>query len=96
MNAYDIGDVATLASAFTVSGTPTDPTTITLKVKTPAGVETTYTYAAAELTRASAGVFTRDQDCTEAGVWTYRFVGTGAVKAAGERTFNVRRSVFTT
>lgn len=94
MNEYDIGDVATLVGTFTVAGVATDPTTITLIVRTPAGVETTYTYALTELTKVSPGVFTRDQECTEAGVWAYRFVGTGDVKSAGERQFRVNRSLF--
>ena len=96
MNTYDINDVARLSSAFTADGTATDPTTITLTVRTPAGVEASYTYALAELTKSSAGVFYRDQDCTESGTWYYRFTGTGAVKAAGEAAFVVRRSQFTT
>ncbi len=95
MNTYDIGDVARLSSAFTAAGVATDPTTTTLTVKTPAGVETSYTYALAELTKSSAGVFYRDLDCAEAGTWHYRFAGTGAVKAAGEAFFVVRRSQFT-
>lgn len=95
MNTYDIGDVARLSSAFTAAGVATDPTTVTLIVRTPSAVETSYTYALAELTKTSAGVFYRDQDCTEAGTWYYRFVGTGAVKAAGESAFLVRRSQFT-
>ena len=42
-----VGDTVTLTNTFKVSGTATDPTTISLVVTDPAGTATTYTYAAA-------------------------------------------------
>lgn len=96
MNTYDIGDVARVRSAFTVEGAATDPTTVTLWIKDPAGTETSYTYALSQLTRVSAGVFYRDISCSAAGIWTYRFVGTGACIAAGKSTFRVSSDPFTT
>lgn len=74
---YD-GDVATLTNTFAVSSTPTDPTTVSLAITTPSGTTTTYTYAAAEITRTSAGVYTKSIASPEAGDWTFVWTGTGA------------------
>ena len=51
MNIYENGETVRISGYFTVDGVLTDPTTITLKIQTPAGVETSYTYAAAEITK---------------------------------------------
>jgi hypothetical protein len=37
---YDVGDLWVPQATFTVSGTPTDPTTLTVRQQDPAGVET--------------------------------------------------------
>ena len=86
---HHIGDTARLSTTFTVAGTPTDPTTVTLVVTTPAGVATTYTYGAGEVTRASAGAFYRDVALGAAGIWTWRWVGTGAAAGVDEGTLTV-------
>lgn len=75
-------ELATIANTFSVSGTATDPTTVSLTITTPTGTATTYTYAAATITRTSAGVYTKDITCSEAGIWTYLWVGTGAASDA--------------
>lgn len=72
-------ELATLTNTFSVSGTPTDPTTITLTVTNPAGTSTDYTYALGEVTRSGAGVYTMDVSCTTAGEWQYQWVATGTV-----------------
>lgn len=71
-------ELATLTNTFSVSGTATDPTTISLVVTDPLGVATTYTYAGGTITRTSAGLYTKDIACTETGLWTYVWIGTGA------------------
>lgn len=71
-------ELATLTNTFSVSGVATDPTTISLTVVDPEQTSTTYTYAAAQITRTSAGVYTKDIACDLAGIWTYVWVGTGA------------------
>jgi hypothetical protein len=70
-------ELATLSNTFTVSGDATDPTTISLAVTTPAGVPTTYTYAAAQITRTGVGAYSKDIACSEAGTWSYVWTGTG-------------------
>jgi hypothetical protein len=40
---YDQGDVWMPQATFTVNGTPTDPTTLIVKIKDPAGTITTIT-----------------------------------------------------
>jgi len=97
MSTYDVGDAVRITNTFTnLAGTATDPTTITVKVKTPANIETTYVYLTdAAVVRTSTGVYYIDVSLTEAGVWAYRFVGTGTVKAAKEGTFIVDYSHFT-
>lgn len=70
-------ELATLTNTFSVSGTPTDPTTVSLAVTTPSGVTTTYTYAGSTITKTTTGVYTKDVACTEPGEWFAVWVGTG-------------------
>lgn len=87
---YENGaELAVLTNTWSVDGTPTDPTTVSLIVTTPAGESTTYTYAAAEITRVSAGVFTKNIPCTEDGLWVYVWVGTGAASDVVAGTWRV-------
>lgn len=74
-----VGEPVVLTNTFQVAGVNTDPTTISLAVTTPAGVTTTYTYAAAEITRTAAGVYTKTITASAAGTWVYTWTGTGAV-----------------
>lgn len=79
--AYEVGDMRRLSAAFTVSGTATNPTTITLLVKPPSGVLATYTYAS-DITRDSTGNYHYDLTFDAAGYWLYQWYGTGTVKAS--------------
>lgn len=81
--------LARLSNTFSINGTPTDPTTISLAVTDPEGTTTTYTYAAAQITRDSAGVYHKDIPCTLAGTWLYLWVGTGAASDAQAGTWRV-------
>jgi len=85
-------ELATLTNTFSVNGTPTDPTAITLTVTTPSGTATTYTYSLGEITRTGTGVYTKDIACTEAGVWLYLWVGTGTASDAVAGTWTVSRT----
>lgn len=85
-NEYYIGQTVRITATFKVSGVETDPTTVTLIVKSPSGVTTTYTYSLAELERVSAGVYYKDISISAAGRWHYGWVGTGTVAAAVEQT----------
>ena len=90
MNSYDIGSLVQLTGTFkNTAGTLTDPTSVTCTVKDPAGTVTT-----PATTKSSTGVYTADVDLTNAaaGVWWYRFAGTGACQAAEESSFYVEAS----
>lgn len=71
-----VGEPVVLTNTFTVAGVNTDPTTISLAVTTPAGVTTTYTYAAAEITKTAVGIYTKTITATAAGTWVYVWTGT--------------------
>ena len=66
-----------------------DPTTVTLKVKPPSGATLTYTYALAEITKASTGVYYRDVTPDMAGMWWYRWYATGVPTSNEEGNFSV-------
>lgn len=87
---FIVGDLATVTNTFKVSNVNTDPTTISLAVTTPAGVTTTYTYAASQITRTAAGVYTKDITLSEAGTWAYVWTGTGAAADVADGTISVR------
>lgn len=89
-------ELATLTNTFSVNGTATDPTTISLTITDPAGTATTYTYAAAQITRTSAGIYTKDIACTLAGTWLYLWVGTGAASDAQAGTWTVLSATLST
>jgi hypothetical protein len=82
-------ELATLTNTFSVDGTPTDPTTISLVITDPENTSTEYTFADTEITRTSAGVYTKDVVCSVAGTWTYRWVGTGDVVKTEAGTWDV-------
>jgi hypothetical protein len=82
-------ELAKLTNTFSVAGTPTDPTTVTLTITTPSQVSTPYTWAGGTVTRTSAGVFTKDIACTEAGEWTFEWAGTGAASDDEAGTWSV-------
>lgn len=88
-------ELATLTNVFSLNGTPTDPTTVTLVTTDPAGVAVTYNWPGGPntLTRTGAGAFKQDQSCASAvdGIWAYVWTGTGAasdVQAGTWSTFS--------
>lgn len=82
-------ELARLSNTFTVSEVATDPTTVAMTLTSPTGTATTYTYALAEITKDSTGVYHKDVTCSEAGEWVYRWVGTGAATDTTIGTFTV-------
>lgn len=68
-------ELATLTNTFSVGGTPTDPSTVSLVVTDPTQTSTTYEYPA-DIQKTSDGVYTKDIPCTIAGTWTYKWIGT--------------------
>jgi hypothetical protein len=86
MNNYDIGDLVRVTAEFKdIAGVVTDPTTVKLRVRVN-GVTSTYDDAV----RDSAGEYHRDLSILSAGVYTYRWLGTGAVQTAKESSFSVK------
>jgi hypothetical protein len=90
IGSYDIGALIQLTGTFkNAAGTLTDPASVTCTVRDPAGNTTT-----PAATKASTGVWNATVDLTSAvaGLWWYRFAGTGTVQAAEENTFYVEAS----
>jgi hypothetical protein len=101
IHSYDVGDRVRLGNHSTntatgpfttVGGAVTDPTTITLTVQKPDTTETAYTYALATLSKESTGRYYVDVTLDQAGLWSYRLAGTGAVIAVEEAQLHVRKS----
>lgn len=93
MNSYDIGDVVRLTGTFTVSGSATDPTTVSLLIRRPDGVKTTLVYGTdVALEKTGTGAYRCDYDPVVSGVHWYRFFSTGTAKAAEEQSFTVKRA----
>lgn len=81
----DLGDSVTLTMTFSVGGVNTDPTTVSLELKTPAGSTTTYTYAGAQITKTATGIYTKTLGASilsTAGRWYYSWIGTGSAEGA--------------
>lgn len=85
-----VGDTVRITNTFSVAGTPTDPTTVTLVVTDPSGnTEGTYTYGGATITKSSTGVYYKDLTVDEVGTWLYRWTGTGTVADVAVDSFDV-------
>lgn len=95
-NQYDVGDRVRVSAVFRdLTGAVADPTTIVVMYRDPSGNVTTKTYVSdPEVVRDSLGGFHLDIDVDEAGTWTYRVEGAGAVVAAGETTFVAKSTAF--
>lgn len=95
MNSYTLGTLVRLTTTFTVSDVNTDPTTITFKIKVPAGTITTYVYGTdGQLVRSAAGIYYVDYPTAAEGIHAWRMAGTGACVAAEEQRFIVEDSRF--
>ena len=90
MTPFDIGDTIRVSVLFTdILDAAADPTTVQLRIEEPDGTVTTFTLAAATVTRASLGNFHRDIALDSSGTWRYEFLGAGAVAAMDDGTFKV-------
>lgn len=91
MAEYDIGDVAHLAVAYTDSeGAPTDPDTVTLTVRDPAGATTT-----PPTTHDEEGAYSYDLPLDQAGRWVYRWASSDDARATEEGELFVAPSLLT-
>lgn len=83
MSAFNPGDVVRLSATFAVNGTPTDPTTVTLRHRMTGDADwMTLTYAGATVTKDGTGEYHADVTLTEAGRLYYNWTGTGSCTAA--------------
>lgn len=88
---YDLGDTVRLQATFTnAAGALADPATVSFIVRDPTGTETTYTYAAATVSKASVGVFFRLHVPDAGGHWRWRAVSTGDPATVEEDAFYVK------
>ena len=88
----DANEIATLTNTFKVNGVPADPTVASVVVTDPTGTATTYT--GGQLTHTPAtGAYSVNVPCsaTVDGVWTYKWIGTGAASDVAEGTWTVTR-----
>lgn len=78
-----VGSALQLQVTWTVSETPTDPTTVALEIQDPSGNKATYSYGDTDglVTKSSTGVYAFLLSFDEAGWWTYEWNATGAVVA---------------
>jgi len=79
MQTVDPGEPATFEARFVnpSTGDAADPATITLAVTDPAGTTTTYTFAAAQITKVAVGHYTKAVTPNARGVWRGRWTTTG-------------------
>lgn len=103
----DIGDRITLRATFRLAptpaqlaagepGTPTNPTTVVLRIRRPNGSTTVHTFGLDPITNPAAGAFEFIVLIApgEDGPWAYRWEATGTVICAEEGSFVVRASAF--
>lgn len=83
-----VGQMVRVAATFTVGATLTNPTTMTVTVKDPAGVLTT-----PAATNDGTGLYHVDVTPAATGRYVVRFAGTGACVAAAEVEFNAMSEV---
>lgn len=83
MSSWMAGSLVTSTATFVsaATGLAADPTTVTLKYRSPAGL-TTIVYPDARITRVSTGAYSAELDSTGLpGSWVAEWIGTGAVQA---------------
>lgn len=86
---FVVGDTVTLTNTFAVAGTNTDPSTVTLAVTDPTGTTTSYTYAGGTITKSATGVYTKNITASTAGIWSYKWTGTGSAADVASGQFEV-------
>lgn len=82
-DSIDRGDTRTLTVAITASDVAVDPDTLTLTIRTPAGVSTTYTYGASAIVRDSEGAYSYEITFLESGAYTYEWQSTNPTQVQG-------------
>jgi hypothetical protein len=94
----DVNEIALLTNTFlNSSGVAADPTTVSCIVTEPAGVSVTHTYAGAapaDIAKPLVGKYTLSVPCSPSvagvdGLWSYEWIGTGAVSDVQPGTWRV-------
>ena len=87
---YDTGDLVRITNTFTnFAGAGTNPTTVVLTIRTPAGVDSTPATVSD-----GSGAYHYDLTLAEPGEYFYRWTGTGAIVAVVEGVVVVQASMF--
>ncbi len=86
------GGQVTLNAAFDVLDVPTDPTTVTFRVRLPSNALVSYVFPDPGISHPAAGEFECTFDVDTPGRYRCRVEGTGACKAASELAFDVTTS----
>lgn len=89
-NEYDVGDEARLDVALDINGTPIDATTLKLFIRTPNG---THSDISTSLVHDGTGLYHAIFLITMSGRHHWRVEATGAVVAAEEHVFDVRKQL---
>ena len=91
-NIYDRGDIVRLTATFTdLSGSPSDPSAIVLRIKQPDTSIVVHNFPG-DISKSATGVYFYDLPINESGDYFYRYESTGTVQAAGESLFHVYKS----
>ena len=86
---YNLGQVANISASFNDNtGTPIDPTTVSLDITTPDGVTTTYAYPA-NIGKVSTGLYQLLYPTTQYGNYGIRWYSTGVGQTAFTDSFYV-------
>ena len=82
---YVIGARVAIEADIRVAAAYTDPTTVRFKVRTPAGVVTTYEYpTATQIVKEAVGMYRLEFTVTAAGTWWVRLEVLGVAEGAQE------------
>lgn len=86
-------EIATLTNTFLLANVATDPTAVSCIITDPTGTQTTHTYqgaSPADITKVATGEYQLQVACATVGLWSYVWIGTGAVSDAQAGTFTVQ------
>ena len=93
VNSFISGDTVRFAVTFSLSGTNTDPTTVTFRRKDPNKVVRSYIYNTdTEVVRSGIGAYRIDLQLDLPGEWWYRWESTGIAPGAAESRVRINRS----
>ncbi|MFW9804858.1 MAG: hypothetical protein ACFFFC_19535 [Candidatus Thorarchaeota archaeon] len=91
--AYDVGTQVRFKCTFKdLDGNLADPSTVTAKIKDPAGNVETLVYGTdPDLKKDSVGIYYVDRTIDESGVWRHRWSGSGSLVVANEAAVRVEK-----